>query len=213
MSFTREINILNISGLVFISVTCMLFSAYFMNSSAESDLRNIRQMLTEERMAQLGDQVANAFAVAETSNYYEDAKKSIAEMRFGDRRQNSFYVLDGDGMFFVNETSPESVGKVRLDLRDTDGKEYVREIVKVAKEKEQGYISYRAKQADRDEAVTRLAYFRYFRNWNWIIYAAISTSDIDEKLSAIEARMNSDLRRQFVVMMLFQLLCLVRLFI
>lgn len=201
MSFTREINILNIAGLVFISVMSIFLSIFFMNRSADRDIESIRQMLTEERMTQLRDQVANAFSVVETASFYEDAKKSISEMRFGDRKQNSFYVVDGDGMFFVNAGNPEAIGKIRLDLKDPDGKEYVREIIATAKEKEEGYIKYRESLDGSPEPVSRLAYFRYFKNWNWIIYAGININDIDEKLPVIEQRISSDLRQQVLVLL------------
>lgn len=208
MSFTREINILNIVGLVFISVMSIFLSIFFMNRSADRDIENIRQMLTEERMTQLRDQVANAFSVAETANFYEDAKKSISEMRFGDKRQNSFYVVDGDGMFFVNATSPETIGKIKLDIRDSDGNEYVREIIKTAKEKDEGYIRFREIREGSVEPVSRMAYFRYFKSWNWVIYAGMNINDIDEKLSAIEDRISHDLHRQILVMLFLSMIVL-----
>lgn len=201
MSFTREINFLNIGGLLIMSLLCILLSAFFLNKSASKDLDYIKQLVTEERMNQLRDHVSNAYSLIETSNFYEEAQKSISEMKFGDRKQNSFYIVDGDGMFFVNSNNPDYVGKVRDGHKDSDGKEYVKEIIKTAKEKGEGFIRYREAENGSIEPLTKMAYFRYFKEWNWVIYAGININDIDEKLLTIEDRIGGDLRKQIFILL------------
>lgn len=208
MSFTKEINILNIAGLVIMSIMCILLSAFFLNKSAANDTEYIKRLVTEERMNQLRDHVSNAYSVIETSSFYEEAQKSLSGMKFGDRKQNSFYVVDGDGMFFVNATNPEYVGKVRGDHKDSDGREYVKEIIKTAKEKGEGFIKYREVQNGSIEPLTKMAYFRYFKEWNWVIYAGININDIDDKLAAIEDRISGDLHRQIFSLLAFALVIL-----
>lgn len=198
MSFTKELNILNIGGLVIMSLICILLSAFFLNRSADKEIENLKTLLTEERMNQLKDQVATAFSVVETASFYEEAQKSISEMKFGERKQNSFYVIDGDGMFFVNSTNPDYVGKVRAGHKDYDGREYVREIIKTAREKGEGFIRYREVQNGSIEPLSKMAYFRYFKNWNWIIYAGININDIDDKIMTAEKRIEKDFRGQML---------------
>lgn len=183
------------------SLLCILLSAFFLNKSASKDLDYIKQLVTEERMNQLRDHVSNAYSLIETSNFYEEAQKSISEMKFGDRKQNSFYIVDGDGMFFVNSNNPDYVGKVRDGHKDSDGKEYVKEIIKTAKEKGEGFIRYREAENGSIEPLTKMAYFRYFKEWNWVIYAGININDIDEKLLTIEDRIGGDLRKQIFILL------------
>jgi len=166
----------------------------------------MRQTLLDERKSQLRDVVENAYSVLETANFYEPAQAAIASMRFGEDRQNYFFVIDQKGMFWVNPDQPELIGRVSMDLTDLNGKRYIKQIIHHTQAEKQSFIRYRVKKPDSSDPSTKLVHFKSFEKWNWIVCAGIFIDDIETIIKKKEDYIQSAMINQIKLLSLAELL-------
>jgi methyl-accepting chemotaxis protein len=94
----------------------------------------------EQSLQQLVDNAISVLdahrKLAETGKITLDEAKSralaiINELRYGNG--DYFFVRDGDGVTIVNPNSPANVGKKRDDVKDENGRLYVRDMLDLAR--------------------------------------------------------------------------------
>ncbi len=214
MSINSRINILNISGLMVLGILSILTTLYYSRENIREEISTIRTILIEERKTQLYDLIDNAYSVLSTANYYQDARNAIGNMRFGPEKKNYFFIVDMDGMMLVHPEHPELVGKIQNNLQDADGRKIILEILEAAQKKEEGFIQYRWAKPGTDVPVTKLTYFKVFKNWKWVLCTGIYLDDIeqviDQKKSALLTAMTVHI--QFMAgIILFVLVCVMAL--
>jgi methyl-accepting chemotaxis protein len=211
MSINSRINILNISGLVVLGLLSILAILYYSRENIQDEILTIRTVLMEERKTQLTDLIDNAYSVLSTANYYQDAINAIGNMRFGAGKKNYFFIVDMDGMMMVHPERPELVGKIQSGLQDADGKKIIEEILKAAQKEEAGFLQYRWAKPGTDIPVSKLTYFKVFKDWKWVLCSGISLDDIDlaidQKTSALQTAMTAHLRFMAGII-LFVLVCI-----
>ncbi len=214
MNLNKKIIILNISGLVMLGILFVILTAYTWTQHEREEISYIRSMMLNERKTQLKDMLSVAYSVLETANYYADARKAINAMRFGDEKTNYFFIIDKDGMMFVHPNMPELVGKIQLDLKDSEGKLIVREIMKIAWEKGEGFIEYKWWKPGSDKPTPKMTIFRLYKEWNWVLCTGLYLDDIEDaiaqKKKEIISEMSLHIRRQIniICMMLLGVIAL-----
>ncbi|MBF0100782.1 MAG: cache domain-containing protein [Desulfobacterales bacterium] len=179
MGISKELNVIIMLCMITGGIVCIGVSIGSLKNFHEKDMQYIQTQLMEERMTQLKQLVANAYSVLETSNFYENAQKTINDMRFGDHAQHRFFVLDLDGLFYVYPEKPEVVGKVKMDLVDAEGKHYIKEILSSAQKHGQGFIQYKENIEKSSNNLLKLVHFKLYKKWNWIVCAGIYIDDIE----------------------------------
>ncbi len=208
MTLSKKIVILNISGLLVLGILFIIASAYTWNKRQHEEIAYVRSLMISERKTQLKDLISVAYSVLETANYYEDARKAVNDMRFGHEKNNYFFIIDKDGMMFVHPGKPEMVGKIQLELTDSEGKKIVKEILKIALEKGEGFIEYKWSKPGTDKPISKMTYIRIFKTWNWVLCTGVYLDDIEEataqKEKEIASEMSLQIRRQIglIVMMM-----------
>jgi len=73
-------------------------------------------------------------------------------MRFGENKQNYFFIVDTEGNFWVNPARPDLVGKAGKDLTDAQGKKYIKEILSNAAVSGEGFVRYQQLKPGEDAA-------------------------------------------------------------
>jgi methyl-accepting chemotaxis protein len=129
-------------------------------------------------------------------------------MRFGEDDQNYFFVIDQNGMFWVNPAEPESVGKIYKNLTDADGQRYIKTIINNANSGERAFVQYQAFKSGSTAPSTKLVHFKKFEKWNWIVCAGIFVDDIDVILESKEQQIENALINQIKLFSLGELLAL-----
>ncbi len=184
----------DISGLMVLGLFPILAIFYYSKANIQEQMSTIRTILIEERKTQLNDLIANAYSVLSTANYYQDARNAIGNMRFGTGKNNYFFIVDMDGMMLVHPEHPELTGKIQNDLQDVDGRKIIQEILGTAQKNDEGFLQYRWPKPGTDIPVTKLTYFKVFKNWKWVLCTGIYLDDIeqavDQKNSALMTAMN-----------------------
>ncbi|MBB5393078.1 MULTISPECIES: methyl-accepting chemotaxis protein [unclassified Herbaspirillum] len=114
-----------------------------------------------------------------------DAQKAalerIAAMRYdGD---NYLFVFDSAPVVLMHPTNKNVVGKNVADRKDSDGKLYYVEMVKVGKEQKQGFVEYmgRLPGADDNNRTRKLSYLIHNQAWDWYLVTGVFLNDVEAK--------------------------------
>lgn len=208
MRITHQITTVIFFSMVLLLLFTILFSYYSMNKFKDEEIGNLRQMLLDERKSQLRDLVQNAYSVLEASNFYEPAQAALNKMRFGEKNQNYFFVIDPKGMFWVNPAYPKLVGKAFPNLKDINGKRYIEEIIERANVSESAFINYQTYRNDSVQPSTKLVHFKAFKKWNWIICAGMFIDDIEAIVQKKQERIQQAMLQKIKLFALGELLAL-----
>ena len=179
MKLNRQINTIILISMGMFLVISILLSVYSLNNLKNAEMKKMRQTLLTERKNNLRDVVSNAYSVLETANFYEPAQKAISNMRFGESRQNFFYVVDMSGMFWVNPAHPKLVGTDGSDIRDAKGTRFISKIISGALIKGEGFMEYYGIEPGSGKPSKKLVHYKRFKNWEWVLCADMFIDDID----------------------------------
>lgn len=123
-----------------------------------------------------------------TSEYLKDYEKIVQnevlnrlnEVRYG--KYEYLFINNLDGTVLMNPLNPQLVGKNMLNFKDENGLFVVKEFIKVAKEKEGGFVKYIWKKPDSNEKTTKFTYVESFKPWDWYIGSGSHLDDIKSEI-------------------------------
>jgi two-component system NtrC family sensor kinase len=91
---------------------------------------------------------------------FEELKSKLKSKKVG--KTGYIYAMSIDGVLTIH---PDAEGTSILDMRDADGSQYVRTMVR---EKE-GWIHYDWRNQGEAKSRRKIVRYRYFKPWNWIV--------------------------------------------
>lgn len=156
------------------------------------DMINHRRQTTErDAMKVVQERVYEAYSIA--AHLYEQHKdtqrpeelqkliiEALRPIRFNQDRGYYFMTrLDGVEMLFADH--PEMEGKNLLEIRDTQGKYVIRDMIEIINTKGEGFYHYtwtRPKSVGNDHP--KIAFIKKFEPFDWLIGTGIYLEDIDE---------------------------------
>ena len=152
---------------------------------------NTRQNMINEREAGLkrvvetAEGILKSYAaeVAAGKTSLADAQKQalerIAAMRYDN--DNYIFVFDSKPVVLMHPTNKSVVGKNVGDRKDSDGKLYYVEMVKVGKAQQRGYVNYmgRLPGADDTNRTQKVSYLIYYQPWDWLLVSGVFLNDVE----------------------------------
>jgi methyl-accepting chemotaxis protein len=152
---------------------------------------NTRQNMINEREAGLkrvvetaeGILKSYAVEVAGGKTSLADAQKQalerIAAMRYDN--DNYIFVFDSKPVVLMHPTNKSVVGKNVGDRKDSDGKLYYVDMVKVGKAQQRGYVNYmgRLPGADDTNRTQKVSYLIYYQPWDWLLVSGVFLNDVE----------------------------------
>ncbi len=125
-------------------------------------------------------------------SYYDQSQASFstAEIKEIIKDFVRLYRYDsGTGYFFINENSvnilhpikPELEGRNLADLKDQDGKYFIREFVRITEDNREGFCSYKWLNPISNEIEEKLTYVFKFPPFNWIIGTGFYLPEIERR--------------------------------
>jgi len=108
-------------------------------------------------------------------NIEEELQKNLYSMLGKSRREDGEYIFIGndEGKMLLH-TNKKLIGKNIIKLKDKNGYEFIKDIIKTAKtDTNNGYIQYFSPFRNKEV----LTYVRYVKDWKWIVG---SSSDLDD---------------------------------
>ncbi|AGX87078.1 methyl-accepting chemotaxis protein [Candidatus Symbiobacter mobilis] len=133
-----------------------------------------------------GQLIGLSFIGLDFTDYLVSLKSTMREMKIG--KNGYYYVLDtGSGDRYGKMVlHPSLEGKDMLDTKDTDGREFIKEIL----EKKNGIIRYPwiNQEMGESQARDKIAAYAYLPSWNWVI---VGSTYLDEYTGAVTTMRNS----------------------
>jgi signal transduction histidine kinase len=111
---------------------------------------------SREKIVALVDKAA-ALVQEKGENAFTEFRKKDSEWFHGDVY---IFVDDMDGKNLCHPVRPDLEGKNLLDIKDADGKEFVREMIGLLKEKDAGWVEYSWTKPGATSASKKLAYVK-----------------------------------------------------
>jgi len=149
---------------------------------------------TETRLKQdIKNRTYEAHAVA--MNIYEENKifkttKTIKKMirdalrkiRYNNGR-GFYFATELNGVEELNAGKPELEGENLIDLQDENGNYIVRDMIKIVKERGEGYYQYRwLKPNIKDKYFPKIDFIKYFKPYNWFIGTGEYLDDVEKDI-------------------------------
>ena len=168
---------------------------------SEENLAQTRQLLLEGRQQQLRDIVDSAISQIEplyqaSSSWGDDhsqqALRSLSHAKFGE--DGYLFGYNDQHIRLLLGSSDKGLGQSFADLRDSDGVLFVRELVKVGKQPQGGFVTYRFPRLNSDVPAPKLSYTRYLPKWQLTVGTGIYIDSIDAEVAAIAEREQQKLR-------------------
>jgi methyl-accepting chemotaxis protein len=113
----------------------------------------------------------------------EAAKAEIAGLRY--HGQEYFWVNDLHQVIVVHGANPALNGQDLTDKKDPHGVFLFQEMVKVAKDKGQGFVNYMWPKPGSEKPVPKVSFVRLYKPWGWVVGSGIYVDDVDAQVSSL----------------------------
>ena len=175
---------------------CVVFST---NSMAQMQNQALEIIENDERESYdelIKQQVENVISLCQViydkyqaGEYTEDEAKKIAAdeiraLRYGEG--GYFWVDQYDGTNVVLLGS-QTEGTNRMEIKDADGYQMVKEIIRIGQEPDGGYTDYVYPKEGETESSPKRSYSKAFEPFGWVIGTGNYTDHIDDQIAAIKA--------------------------
>src|SRR5450830_855715 len=151
---------------------------------------NTRQTMIDERQAGLKKVVETAEGILKSyaadvvagTSTVEDAKKHalerIAAMRYDNG--NYIFIFDSRPVVLMLPTNQRVVGTNVADRKDSDGKPFYVEMVKLGKAQQHGFVEYMGRLPGNDDSKQskKVSYVIYYQPWDWVLASGVFLNDI-----------------------------------
>jgi len=154
---------------------------------------NMRASIIEDRKASLRNQVESAasmvrtlVAAAKAGKLTEDeakerARSTLRSMRYG--KGDYFFAHTYDGINVAHGGKPELEGTAMLDAKDSEGRQYTADLIRVAREGG-GYTSLLFPRPGNPEPKPKIGYAVGIDEWRWELGSGVYVDDIDDMFRA-----------------------------
>ncbi|PKU24613.1 methyl-accepting chemotaxis protein [Telmatospirillum siberiense] len=150
-----------------------------------------RQRMMEDRQAQVRSIVESAISLGEGLDKDVQAKRLTreeAEERFRgilhtlrfNNGADYLFAYDLNAISFANASNPKAVGQDRSQLKDANGKLFVKEIIDVVRARGSGVVTYWWPKLEAKVASPKLVFAAKFPAWNLVIGSGVYIDDIDD---------------------------------
>ena len=197
-------------GLIIVSVVIMvivasLMSVNDMNQVQDKALETMESSSRQSYDDLIKQQVGVAISLLSDINdeykagkyTLEEAKTlaadEIRQLRYGDA--GYFWIDQSDGTNVVLLGS-DTEGTNRMDTKDADGYEMVKEIIRVAVEDGGGYTDYVFPKEGETEASPKRSYSEYFEPFDWVVGTGNYTDYIDDDIAAQDKEFSSFVKKE-----------------
>lgn len=173
-----------------------------MDQSYEQSVASMKQVLYDDYDAQIKGQVENVITLVkqlyqeyqEGNCTQEEAKQEAAEhvrgLRYGESGYFWIDTYDGDNVVLLGE---EVEGTNRLDTKDSNGYEMIKDIIKNGRQPDGGYTEYYYTKEGGTQTYPKRAYSKAFEPWEWVI----GTGNYVDELEVLAVENNADVKAIF----------------
>ena len=209
-------------------VVLALFSSIVSSSNMKrmqrTSLKNFEKQIRDDYDQNIKEQVEDVISVLtkinkeyESGTYtLEQAKKLAADivrdMRYGEA--GYFWIDQTDGTNVVLLGS-DTEGTNRMETKDSNGYQMVKDIIKVGQQKDGGYCDYVFPKEGETKPSPKRSYSKAFEPFGWVVGTGNYTDYIDKTIATMEKEDNAEMAKDIkrVVVVIFVLLICVAIII
>jgi methyl-accepting chemotaxis protein len=116
----------------------------------------------------------------------EAQKRALADIKSLRYKGNEyFWVNDTNTVMVMHPIKAELNGRDLSGEKDSHGKLYFSEFVKVAKDKGEGFVDYYFPKPNETKPSPKLSYVKLFNQWGWVIGSGIYIDDVSAEIGKI----------------------------
>ena len=126
------------------------------------------------------------FAIG-TGEYFDDFQKQIQEnllnkinnIKFEDNEY--IFIFNTEGTY-LSHFDKNKIGTNGLNLKDVNGKYFIKDMIEFAKNNNEGYFTYLAslKPNGSIHNTEKISYVKYFKEWDWVIGAGFYLEELNQ---------------------------------
>ncbi|MDH3394208.1 MAG: cache domain-containing protein, partial [Desulfobulbaceae bacterium] len=122
----------------------------------------------------------------------DSALEEIRSFKYG---KNDYLWISNYDSVLISHPDPNLHKADFSEVKDIYGNLIVPPMVKVAREKGEGYTSYWWRRLGTEKPVQKLTYSRHFPKWKWVIGTGVYVDDIAEEVARRKSKMIDELRQ------------------
>ncbi len=134
-------------------------------------------------------------------DYQKEAKREVLRilknMRYDGK--NYFWINDLQPRMVMHPYKPQLEGKDLSRFKDKKGKRLFLEMVKVCKEKGEGFVSYMWPKPGEVEPSPKLSFVKLFKPWGWIIGTGVYVDDVEKAILSEKTKAVSEKKRILLI--------------
>ncbi len=119
-----------------------------------------------------------------------EALRRLAALDYGS--DGYFFVYDLQGRSLMHSRQPELVGQNLWDLRDSQGRYTIRELIAGAQRGGGSYVEYEWRKPSLGTAAPKLGYVTAFPRWNWMVGTGLYQDDIQSTMDSLDRQISSN---------------------
>lgn len=156
-------------------------------------LPKINEIYLEDRKADLKHVTETAYSILK---YYDDKAKNgelsldtakilaynaINSLRYSGKEY--FFGYTPDGICVIHGSQPEVIGQNRIELKDPNGKYFVKELGETAVKQGEGYVDYMYPKLGETEPKPKLSFVKYYEPWGIYVGTGVYIDDLELLIS------------------------------
>tara|TARA_R110002096_G_scaffold92853_19_gene209620 strand:- start:1722 stop:3137 length:1416 start_codon:yes stop_codon:yes gene_type:complete len=204
LSYGQKVFLLATVPLVIAMLTLGFFVARESRAMSDREIAQMERQLLNAKKAELRNYlsiVRTAFgpiygnALPDDEDAKRRVKQILAAMTYGN--DGFFFVYDYDGNNLVSSRQTWLIERNWADLKDTEGKPIVSELIRLARQGA-GYHSYVWTKASSGETAVMVSYVIGLQDWRWAIGTGIFIDDVLDTVASARAETTNRVRRTFL---------------
>ena len=110
---------------------------------------------------------------ADLKTRQHDALRIIEKLRYGSQDEGYFFVIDENARMVMHPFKPELAGKDVSSNKDPKGKQLFSEMVRISKEKGEGFVTYSWPLPGTEQLAPKISYVKLYKPWGWILGSGV----------------------------------------
>ncbi|MCP4349995.1 MAG: methyl-accepting chemotaxis protein [Desulfobacterales bacterium] len=172
---------------VFIMICVFLLVIFYFLPLVEKKLKNEKKIATKHVVEVVFKQISYYYSKSESGEISEDEaqKKAITIARNSGYGDNGYFWIINENCVTLMNPDRRLEGENTSDLKDENGKYFIREFVKKARENNQGYVDYMWLKKGSDKPVPKISYIKFFKPWGWILGSGVYIDDVENEMKTM----------------------------
>lgn len=210
LTIKNKLRALAILPVLFLSAVLLSLNNYEANSLIDTQLSETREQLIQLKRNELKHYLdlatSSVSSIADDPSKKQQGIEQLRQLSFG--QNGYFFGYDSKGIRMLLGKSDKGVGESFWDLQDKKSQLIVQDLVNIGKQPDGGFYTYYFPRFGESQALPKLSYVTYIKEWDLVIGAGFYIDDIDNYIENLRNDANDARDSTFVLTLFITLLVL-----